>query len=441
MPKRIIEDALAPEAKVQTTDSSLVLLPVEIACEIALSCGALGFRALAATCRHFRWMLNDPIMQRAAMDRFAVEVTELSTVFGGTTIFTIHRHVLPNGEPHGSEEWFVDGTVCARRCYVAGVPHGPFESVIDTIYFSGAWDHGQKTGTWKQGWVNPTEHWTLNDEISQVYYPRYERSYVGGKRHGLETRSSERVVRATLEWADGQLHGQVKKYFSCGALKSTRTYVAGVVVGRVLKFAAVGQLIKSTPYERGMPNGVENIYEISGKLYSSQMMVDGKQHGVGRTYHSDGSTKSKYTMVDGKKDGTYREFKKNGHICLRCEFVDGKRHGLEKKWHSAASVETVEWRHGKKHGKEEHRRNGGLVRCIDSWCDGLITGEERFYYDGKLDVTAIYHDDTCVRTILHTPTSSTRLGHYNLSGIFASIHGPFSYPPPAAPIGNKKTNS
>lgn len=162
MSKRTIEDALTPDAKMQTIDSPLALLPVEIACEIALLCGPMGFRALAATCRHFRWMLNDPPMQNQAMDCFAIDHTERCSITGRDDIFVVETRRLPSGLLHGRESWYLEGVLRAYRSRWAGQLHGAFQSLFNQNYISGLFDCGKKIGTWEERFITDGRNVSLD---------------------------------------------------------------------------------------------------------------------------------------------------------------------------------------------------------------------------------------------------------------------------------------
>ena len=398
-----MEEALIPAAKVQTIDSALLLLPVEIACKIALLCGPSGFRALAASCRHFRWMLNDLFMQASAMDCFARMHSAISIIQGLSDSFVVETPRLPSGVPHGRENWYIDGLLRGYRSYQAGQLSGPLETLFGTRYLSGLVECGRKIGIWEErGILNghlmdlaaaPTtgnlykriDYRNPDDVVEQVYigdkvYEQYH--LVNGVKSGLFERfdTSGTFLLLQSTYADGELNGLYRSW-------STK----GVLIGECF-------------YVNGQKHGYEQIWKRDGTLEYQCNYVNDRLHGEKRFYGPNGKLQKIQTWTSGKRNGPSLRFSLiDGSIIRRANYVHGLKQGMVQTWRESDGtlVREENYEDGLLHGDERHWDGSMLTRHMESWVRGVAHGHERYYQDGKLVMTRIWIDGAPIRLIVH----------------------------------------
>lgn len=403
-----MEEALIPGAKMQTVDSALVLLPVEIACEIALLCGPLGFRMLAAACRHFRWMLNDPAMQNRAMDCFAVEHTERNWITGHDDVFVVETHRLPSGLRHGRESWYLEGVLRAYRSYRAGQFHGAFESLFDRRYISGLFDCGQRIGTWEERFIIGGRHVLLNQVLAAGQITK--RTYYKDDGHVVVETYKEAYLYARFNLVNGVLSGTYEHFHPNGALQSRRVYVNGELDGPEEHWSKDGVLTGRCTYVNGSLHGPTESRKPDGTLESQRNYVHGNEEGEQRFYGAGGRLRKMHMCTAGKRTGhSFRFSTIGGSITRRSNYVNGLKDGVVQTWReSDGALESEKhYKDGLRHGDERRWNGPTLTYHMQSWVHGKMHGYEWFYRNGKLEISRIWIRGMKIRTIGHTENPSS----------------------------------
>lgn len=394
---------MIPDAKVQSTDSDLLLLPIENACEIALLCGPLGFRALAATCRHFRWMLNDLFMQIKAMDRFAIKHTERNSITGHDDVFVVETHRLPSGLRHGRESWYLEGVLRAYRSYRAGQFHGAFQSLFHRHYISGLFDCGQKIGTWEERFIIGGRDVSLDQAPTAGQLTK--RSHYNDTEDVVVETYIRDYLYERVHLVNGLRSGICEHFHPNGALEVRRGYVDGELDGPAEWWSKDGVLTGTCTYVNGRIHGCSESRKADGTLESQRNYVHGSEEGEQRFYGLGGELRKMYTCVAGKRAGySLRLSFIDGSVIKRSFYVQGLKNGTVQKWReSDGALESEKnYDHGLQHGDERRWDGHALTYHMESWTNGRRHGQERYYRNGKLEVTRIWIKGCRIRTIWHT---------------------------------------
>ena len=200
-------------AKRQAPDS---VFPPDVYQEIAKWCDAKTFRNLAVCGKVTGTRLCSSVVQADVKKRLAVR--QESRVCSDVLFV---QHVLPNGEQHGTEEWWNDEGVRTRLVhYEHDKQHGTAkwwsDAGVRTLLVH--YEHGKQHGTMER----------YNDAGARTFLAHYEHD----ERHGTAEWWNNAGARTRLEhYEHGELHGTVEVWNHAGVRTRLAHYEHGQLVG------------------------------------------------------------------------------------------------------------------------------------------------------------------------------------------------------------------
>lgn len=148
---------------------------------------------------------------------------------------------------------------------------------------------------------------------SEVFYDRGESlwktksdsSTVSGK---IKTYFQDGAIASTIPVFEGKKEGTQLTYFQDGKLRFLETYSNNKLNGVVKRWGiAEGyQLLAELNYENGRLHGEQKKWFASGELHKLMNMKKGKEHGLQKAYRKNGVLYANYEAVEGRTFGLRR---------------------------------------------------------------------------------------------------------------------------------------
>lgn len=161
------------------------------------------------------------------------------------------------------------------------------------------------------------------------------------------------------------------------------------------KFHENGQISQRGFYVNGKKDGIFQFYDIYGVLEKQETYVDGIKNG---NFYIKKNNKiiKEGTYEDNKLYGTWTKYvyDKKGFISSIEQYLDGKKHGEWKihcnKEGSNPYTEIINFKNGKKHGKNEIIYSDGYLRYFTHYKDGVKHGLYEHFTRGEKDIEGTY---------------------------------------------------
>ena len=256
------------------------------------------------------------------------------------------------------------------------------------------------------------------------FYIRFSVNYIDGEKHGEEKEYDEsKVLKSLKNWISNKQHGEEKEYYESGKLMKTVNWIEGKRNGEEKEYYESGVLKRRTMYN-------STLYEISQVITNFSTVgkrnYDGygwdRKHGEEKEYYETEVLKSVVNYFNGDRRGIYREFYESGLLRKTVNFglityyekwlkkgmghTYFKKQGEEKEFYeSGVLIRTVNYIDGEKDGEEKEFYESGVLKESRSWWGrdlGDIPGwksrkygEEFFFYEsGALKILVIHAKKT-----------------------------------------------
>lgn len=156
-------------------------------------------------------------------------------------------------------------------------------------------------------------------------------------------------------YENGKLHGNVKEYRQDGSLRQEANFLKGNKHGKFMKI-----------YDNGY---TEISYYTNGKLDGEYLKM-----------FENGNTAKKGSYINGEKTGQWIEMDDQGRLKEEAGYLDGKLHGENRKYSQGELFSSVEYAHGKNHGKRiSYFTPQQTIREEESFVDNVLDGYTKYY--------------------------------------------------------------
>lgn len=288
--------------------------------------------------------------------------------------------------------YYPDGTVKSVDSYERGVPLGPCESyypdgklMVKGEFKGGEWNNGELIGIQDGNWIYYRKDGSIDDErtyaegklISSKNFTLYFNStklvcvIVTGKPFTGKLNKTGIVGKAlfpnlyTVPVNNGRCDGDFCSYYTTGKdliVAATATYVDGELNGQLKKYYPNGQLMTSAVYVNGKIEGNYTSYYENGALEEETEYSEGKKEGVSRKYGSDGKLILMYNYHNGDKDGAFQSYNINDGSYQKGSYEKGEVSYRESYRADGTLISIYQWRNGKCIRSDNYDLKGNLVQ-------------------------------------------------------------------------------
>ena len=276
----------------------------------------------------------------------------------------VHQHSMRHNTLHGpSLDYSPEGKLIKSEHYQEGALHGPYLLYSDDgaqLLEEGHYEHGKRHGLFR--W------YFRSSQIAHEPHVQEERTY-----------------------AHDQPEAEWREFFDNGDLRCVVTYQNGRLDGPRRYFRKYGELeweelLRPDPHDSSVSlrEGVYREYHDNGALKVYGEYQAGMRHGVYRTYHENGRLSEEYFYRHDQLDPTavHRTFYVTGILKSESCRGEGVDQGYEEAYYPDGSLI---FRRGFKNTDSDGvwERYDTSGRCVwkQTYQDGLLSGEERTYFD------------------------------------------------------------
>jgi len=229
-----------------------------------------------------------------------------------------------------------------------------------------------------------------------------QRTLPPGHTGSFTTWWSDEVPKERGTYVDGERDGHVRVFHQNGALAMEGTFERGVPVGEIDYHRAEGGLDRTVTWADGRLQGPHVKYHPSGQVALRTEYSGGVPHGSERSFHPDGSLRHEGQWTRGLRSGPWRHLDRDGRLSREEHYfiVDGReagyletvydeqgrptvqtlmvrdddvQRGWVSEWHgNGTQAALVEYRDGRRHGRDLSWSEGGLPRR-----EGRLVGDLR----------------------------------------------------------------
>lgn len=194
---------------------------------------------------------------------------------------------------------------------IGGKRSGPYHQVSDGTDELGAYEHGEKTGTWKR-----TVHGT----------PQSQQQWKAGRKDGTFITWEVDGSKDEQSFKDDQAEG-VHRRWKAGQLVVEEHFTAGEKDGPQLEWYPSGTKQTELAFAKGTPIGAHAEWYENGKPSKQGTYVDGKLHGPWHEWNEDQKPLAEGRYAHGKMTGTWKRWRSDGSKLYAGEYVDDERRG------------------------------------------------------------------------------------------------------------------
>ncbi len=256
--------------------------------------------------------------------------------------------------------------------------------------------------TYKKG--QPVGNWIFNDETNAWMR---EEQYKKGLAHGVWSFYDSTGIKTfqyytmgeliaeynEAKWPNGQIkevpafknglpHGTWTGYWPDGSTRYTLEYKQGDKHGNELRYDSTGVLIFEVKFKKGLKDGTEKEYFVNGNLKRSARYKNGDLHGKTELFDSLGIKLETIAYKDSLRDGKTSQWWPNGKAHKRYTYALGILEGRYEEWDSLGTdIVKGYYVQGSRHKKwlyfdSEGRRDKYVFLDMDS----TITDYQFKYY-------------------------------------------------------------
>jgi len=288
---------------------------------------------------------------------------------------------------------------------------------------------------------NPSNGQQIFKSSDQVLAIRYYKNgeYLkmeGSIPDGVHTWKVHDIVLERATYKGGLLHGNRRRYYDTGKLKSDEYYVKGTLHGTQKEYTVNGNLKSEIQYKEGIKNGLFTRLHPDGRSYERGEFLNNELHGNLTQTSMDGVTEGIQVYQKGILHGTSFRYGENGDInqeitwefgkmthrksylfyngaagegdeVIDETFLNGERHGLTRIYRYGKLALDIMYENGKKIQEAHYfdnedpkrilRYNNNLKDGIElrfSEVTGLLNQKIEWKLDKKIKVTLINPDGT-----------------------------------------------
>jgi antitoxin component YwqK of YwqJK toxin-antitoxin module/tetratricopeptide (TPR) repeat protein len=235
------------------------------------------------------------------------------------------------------KKWYPDGTIRSEGEYKDGIvintlkEYNPNGSLSSEENFD---ENGKKSGEYKEydneGNLNMVLIFKKGDLVAYKIYHRDGTLLKEAKKKGgeflFENFYSDGTQKAVGVYQSGDIgkSGIWKFYDKNGVLNSESSYANGEINGKSKSFYSNGKKYATTKYVDGLSNGLYVQYYKHGQVAMQGNYIDDLEEGLWISYLSDGTVSSELFYIKGELNGPQKYFNVDGTL----DFIDYYKDGV-----------------------------------------------------------------------------------------------------------------
>ena len=238
--------------------------------------------------------------------------------------------------------WHENGVLKVIRTYKKGQPVGNWIFNDDTNAWMreeqykkglahGVWSFYDSTG------IKTFQYYTMGELIAEYNEAKWPNGQIkevpafkNGLPHGTWTGYwPDGSTRYTLEYKQGDKHGNELRYDSTGVLIFEVKFKKGLKDGTEKEYFVNGNLKRSAGYKNGDLHGKTELFDSLGIKLETIAYKDSLRDGKTSQWWPNGEAHKRYTYALGILEGRYEEWDSLGTDIVKGYYVQGSRH---KKW-------------------------------------------------------------------------------------------------------------
>ncbi|MFD2915089.1 toxin-antitoxin system YwqK family antitoxin [Psychroserpens luteus] len=239
-----------------------------------------------------------------------------------------------NNQMSGDWKWYYkDGEIKNEDTYVNGNQDGSSKRYYQSgqIEDDYLYDEGDRTGKWLSYHENG-KLYTSTEYVDDLNHGRKEFYSPEGKLQIVRIYDHGTLVSYTYLGTDGtekemipikNESGRLDGFFDNGKPARTMEYVNGEIHGEYKAYYYDGTLENHTTYEKGEYNGLDLEYHPNGKIKLKENMLYGDRHGLSEKFYPNGNIKERTNYLNNEKHGEVTYYDENGKLTLTEYYTNG----------------------------------------------------------------------------------------------------------------------
>ncbi|MEM5566568.1 tetratricopeptide repeat protein [Psychroserpens sp. AS72] len=239
-----------------------------------------------------------------------------------------------NNEMSGDWKWYYkDGEIKNEDTYVNGKQNGASKRYYKSgqIEDDYLYDEGDRVGTWLSYYENG-KLYTSTTYVDDKNHGRKEFYSPDGKLQIVRIYDHGTLIGYTYLGTDGKEKemipitnetGRLEGFFDNGKPARTMEYTNGEIHGEYKAYYYDGTLENHTIYEKGEYNGLDLEYHANGKIKLKENMLYGNRHGLSEKFYSNGNIKERTNYLNNEIHGEVTYYDENGKLTLTEYYTNG----------------------------------------------------------------------------------------------------------------------